>query len=285
MVTIAQITMLIMTALTYIVGGVFAAAEMAGRKAPRRARGVCLGLGIAISAALLIWHSISVMRMEGNWQPLQDNLSALLTLSVVLGVFVAYVQYHRPVPWLEWLIMPVVIMLLLLAGHFGTTKPHAYLPTTYSLLHRIAIFAGALAFMIAGVMGALYLVTDRSLKWRRTEGRHLPPRPTMFSSLERLEHLIYSAVTLGFALFSIGIVTGIAWAIGQPTRLGAHWFLYPKVILALAAWVIFGIVLHTPIAPRLRGRKNAVLSIVGLILTVAALLAALVFMPTTGGAQ
>jgi ABC-type transport system involved in cytochrome c biogenesis permease subunit len=59
------------------------------------------------------------------------------------------------------------------------------------------------------------------------------------------------------------------------TRLGTHWFLSPKVILAFAAWAIFLVVLHTPVAPRLRGRKNAILSIVGLVLTIATLFAVL----------
>jgi ABC-type uncharacterized transport system permease subunit len=65
--------------------------------------------------------------------------------------------------------------------------------------------------------------------------------------------------------------------------MGPHWYLSPKVIFSLAAWAVFAVVLHTPIAPRLRGRKNAVLSIIGVALTLASIVAVLL-MPA-GGAQ
>lgn len=279
-----QIVMLVAAALAYVAGGVAAALELLGKRAPRMARTVCLGLGVVISAVVLIWHTAEVVKQTGDWQPLQDNLSALLTLSVVLAGLVTYVQYRRPIPWLEWLAMPVVLMLLLMAGHFGTTSPHPYLPTAYSLVHRVAIFGGTLAFLVAGAMGGMYLLADRNLrhkpKWG--EAKQAPGHPWMFSSLERLEHLTYSAVTWGFALFTIGVVTGVAWATHGKSRLGPQWYLAPKVLLAVAAWLVFAVVMHTPIAPRLRGRKDAVLSIVGLFLTLAALLAALLFMPTGG---
>lgn len=280
-----QIALLVIAAMAYAAGGAAAVVDVMGRRTPRGARAVCLGLGMAMSAGVLIWHAQRVVSETGSWWPMQDNLSALLTLSVVLAGFVTYVQARHPIAWLEWLVMPVVLALLLMAGHFGTTKPQAYLPGAYSLMHRVSIFSGTLAFLLAGAMGGLYLITDWNLRQRPKWGgpKSAPVRPMMFSSLERLEKLIYTAVTFGFALFSIGVVTGVVWAVhAGHTRLGERWYLVPKVFLALAAWVVFAVVLHTPIAPRLRGKKNAILSIVGLLLTLAALLAALLFMPTGG---
>jgi ABC-type transport system involved in cytochrome c biogenesis permease subunit len=282
MVTAPEITVLLLAVAAYVAGGIGSIVALAGKPVPRHFRSISMGIGIALSAGLLVWHSAET----ATWQPLEDNLSAMLTLAVLLSLFVAYIQHRRPIPSLEWLIMPIVIALLLMAGHFGKTQPHPYLTTTYSLVHRLSSYLGTLAFVVAGMASVLYLMSDRALRSRTRAGvgaRHLAPHPGLFGSLERLDHLTYSAVTLGFALFTVGIVTGIVWVVHEhgKTRLGTHWFLAPKVLLAFAAWLIFAIIVHTPIAPRLRGRKDALLSIIGVIMTIATLFAVLL-MPKGG---
>jgi ABC-type transport system involved in cytochrome c biogenesis permease subunit len=52
----------------------------------------------------------------------------------------------------------------------------------------------------------------------------------------------------------------------------------PKVILAFTVWLVYAIALHTPITPAIRGRKSAMLSIVGFVLMVATLMTVL-YMP------
>ena len=61
--------------------------------------------------------------------------------------------------------------------------------------------------------------------------------------------------------------------------LGPHWITTPKVILTFSAWVVYAVALHTPITPAVRGRKSAMLSIVGFVLMVATLIAVL-YLPT-----
>lgn len=283
MITGIQIAILLLAVAAYAAGGVGSALGLLGKKLPAWFRWCCLLGGIAACCALLVWHTVSVVHTQGEWYPLSDNLSALLTLAVLLAGFVAYVQIRRPIPSLEWLIMPIVIALLLMAGHFGKTQPEAYTQTAYSISHRVTTFLGTIAFVVAGAGGILYLISYRRLRLRPAGGVHAPPAPGMFGSLERLEHLTYHAVTLGFALFSIGLVTGIAWVVHENgrTRLGVPWYASPKVILSAAVWLMFAVILHSPIAPRLRGRRTAILSIMGLILTLATLFAVLL-MPKGG---
>ena len=128
----------------------------------------------------------------------------------------------------------------------------------------------------------IYLLSDHNLRKRKSAGTHFPPS-RLFGSLERIERITYNAVTLGFALFTVGVVSGVAWGLqeGGHERLGAQWYLTPKVVLGIAAWLLFAVVLHSPITPRLRGRKNALLSIVGLLLMIGSVVAVL-FMPTGG---
>jgi ABC-type transport system involved in cytochrome c biogenesis permease subunit len=102
-------------------------------------------------------------------------------------------------------------------------------------------------------------------------------------SLERLENLTHWAVSFGFALLTVGIVTGLGKIMkdGPATKLGPHWITSPKVILAFAVWVVYAIALHTPITPAVRGRRSAMLSIVGFVLMIATL-ASVLFFPKGG---
>ena len=277
MVTGPQIIVLLLAVLAYLAGGAGSALGLMGRKVPRWWRWTCLLSGIALSATLLGWHSLNVVNATGTWQPLNDNFSSMLILAFLLAGFVGYMQIRRPIMALDWLMMPVVVLFLLLAGHFGKTQPAAYIQTTYSVVHALTSYLGTLAFVVAGASGSLYLMADRRLRHRKAGGVPKPPDPGRFGSLERLERLTRASVTVGFALLTIGIVTGVAWVLNAPggTNLGHPWFASPKVILTAAVWLVFGAVLHSPISLRLRGRRNAILSIVGAALTLAALFAAL----------
>ncbi len=111
------------------------------------------------------------------------------------------------------------------------------------------------------------------------------PHGPKLGSLERLERITFTSVTLGFALLTIGLITGLVVlkAHGQ-TRLGDRWFASPKVLLAFAAWVVYAIVLHAPINPSFRGRKVAILSIFGFLLMIGTLIA-VNFVPAGGGSH
>ena len=287
---VAQIILLVLIVVAYVIGGAMTLAraraglrQLKEHKAPATdaiasrhvsaapASLTLLTLGLMLSVILLVWHTLST----NPQQPMQDSFSAMLGLAILLAGFVTYIQWTRPIAALEWFAMPVVIVLLLMAGHFGEATPQTYVPNAYSLVHRVTTLLGAVGFAIAAVCGAMYLHSARSLRRKRLEV------VTTFSSLERLENLTNRAVTLGFAFFTVGCLAGLAWAF-QPddnTRMGQHWV---SVLLAGAVWFVYAIILHTPIAPRLRGRRNARLSVVGFILMLAAIFAVLM-MPQRGG--
>jgi ABC-type transport system involved in cytochrome c biogenesis permease subunit len=74
------------------------------------------------------------------------------------------------------------------------------------------------------------------------------------------------------------LITGMIWSNRGPSHVGPHWFASPKVLLALGTWLVYAVVLHSPINPSFRGRKAAMLSIFGFVLMVAVMIA-VQFMP------
>src|SRR5687768_13945794 len=192
----------------------------------RLAAKVCWYAGVLVGLGVLVWHSVD----RGSWVPLEDNFDALIWLGLLLALFVLYVQRTRPLAGLDWFVMPIVILLLVSAAVFGRAKPHEYVGTTWSWVHRVGSYGGAVAFIIAGAIGAMYLMANRRLR-----SKTAVPGPR-FGSLERLEHLTFVSVTLGFALFTIGSVTGLVKMLAEhkPVPL-------VKLVLAVSVWLVYAI--------------------------------------------
>lgn len=222
--------------------------------------------GVAVGLGLVIWRAV-----ERNVViPLDHNFDALVMLALVMAGFVLYVQMTRPIGALDWFLMPFVVVLLIGAGVFGKTLPHEYdVRSLWTVTHLVSNYAGLAAFVVAGSAGAMYLIVHRRLR-----RKNAPTMPGL-GNLERLEQVTRLAATLGFALLTVGLLTGVAriWEFGGNTQLGAGWLKSPKVILTLSVWLVYAVVLHAPINPRFRGRRSAILSVAGLILILGTLLA------------
>ncbi len=264
--TTGQISLLIVSVILFAVGGIVSVARL---KWPsdrlRIAAKACVYLGILAGVAVLVWHSLQ----RHSWIPLGDNFDALIWLAMLLAIFIAYVQRVRPLGVLDWFTMPIVILLLLGAIFFGREEYRSYLTDAWSWVHRVTSYGGALAFAIAAAAGLMYVFAARKLRSKSTGG------PEM-GSLERLENLTRTAVTFGFALLTVGMVTGMMkiYDAGRTTS-------STKIALASGVWVVYAIVLHAPINPSFRGRKTAVLSVVGFVLMIGAIVAA----EMTGGSR
>jgi len=260
-----QLLLLGVSIALFVIGGALSLARLRVQRGwMRQGARLCLLLGLLAAAATLVWHSLS----RGSWLPIEDNFDAFIWLAILLTVFVIYVGRVRPLPGLDWFIMPAVVLLLIFAGLFGKGRPHEYVESTWHWSHRVSAYGGAVAFAVAAAVGAMYLIVNRRLR-----SKNASPGPDL-GSLERLEHLTRASVTLGFALLTIGLVTGLVRALHRSTTLGTHWFTSPKVILACAVWIVYALVLHAPINPSFRGRKAAILSIVGFLLMLGSMVAA-----------
>ncbi len=118
----------------------------------------------------------------------------------------------------------------------------------------IAIFAnGFLALGFCG--GIMYLIQDRELKKKRfTLFYHRLP------SLEALDQLNQHCLTIGFPLLTLGIITGSLWA---KQAWGSYWHWDPKETWSLIIWFIYAGLLHQRLAIGWRGKRSAIMSVIG----------------------
>ncbi|HTL28035.1 MAG TPA: cytochrome c biogenesis protein CcsA [Tepidisphaeraceae bacterium] len=258
--TIGQLGLLIAAIAFFVISAVISLSRLwRERPGARIAAKACGWTGVLFGLIVLVWHDAT----RGNWLPLGDNFDSLIWLALLLAIFAFYVQRTKPIGGLDWFITPIVILLLTAAAVFGRTKPHEYISTTWAWVHRVSAYGGAVAFFVAGAVGAMYLVVNQRLRKKKLQ----PAGPNM-GSLERLEHFTFTAVTVGFALLTIGAITGFVQLVFQKQHTSTA-----KIVLASGVWLVYALFLHSPINPRFRGRKAAMLSVLGVVLMIGTLVA------------
>lgn len=112
---------------------------------------------------------------------------------------------------------------------------------------------GFLALAFCG--GLMYLLQERELKTKRF-GYFFSRLP----SLEALDQLNSHCLTAGFLCLTFGIITGAIWA---HQAWGTYWQWDPKETWSLITWVIYLIQVHQRITVGWRGRRAAVMAILG----------------------
>lgn len=119
------------------------------------------------------------------------------------------------------------------------------------------VYFGIAALVIAGILAA-----------RQRIGERLP-------SFEVLDDVMYKAIAIGFAFFTIATVLGALWA---ADAWGGYWSWDPKETWALIVWLNYAAWLHMRLMKGLRGTISAWWALVGLVITTFAFLGVNMFL-------
>lgn len=132
--------------------------------------------------------------------------------------------------------------------------------SAWLISHVVFIFVGDAFLALACGIGILYLIQERDIKSKRPGFffRRLP-------SLEMLDNGGYICIASGFVLLTLGLITGIVYA---KTVWGRFWSWDPKEVWSGITWLLYAALIHGRLAVGWRGRKSAVMAIVGFAATV-----------------
>ena len=103
--------------------------------------------------------------------------------------------------------------------------------------------------------GLMYLLLERELKRKRFG--YIFER---FPSLDSLDQLNNHCLTAGFIFLTLGIVTGSIWA---RQAWGTYWQWDPKETWSLITWFLYLIQLHQRFTVGWRGKRAAVMAVIG----------------------
>ena len=181
--------------------------------------------------------------------------SSFFAWCIVLIFF--FLEYRYRVDLLGPFTMPVVFVLMLSSSILPREiKPLSPVLQSYWLgIHTFLAFLGDAAFATAFGVGIMYLIQEHHLKTKRLGGlfQRLP-------NLQILDEINYKLITLGFPLLTLAIITGALWA---ESAWGSYWSWDPKEVWSLITWFIYALVLHVRLTVGWRGKKAAILSIIG----------------------
>lgn|SRR5512139_1315249 len=208
---------------------------------------------LAMRALVLGYDSIATF---------QEELSFIACLMV--GLYLA-IASRANLTVVGALVSPLAFLFTLSA--FALKAPTPELPDRLQNIwlpaHVAPAFLGYAIFAIAFCLSLIYLLQEKQLKAKRKGDlfRRLP-------SLETLDNLNHRFVSWGFALFSIGIITG---ALLAKQSWGAMWSWEPVEVWSAVTWLLYALLLHAR-SVGWRGRKAARLTIVGFAVLVASFL-------------
>ena len=174
----------------------------------------------------------------------------------IVGSYLAF-QLKFNIRILGTFVSPLAVVFMLLSSAIpGRVIPNSKLFKSFWLtLHVATMFIGMAIFALAFCAGIMYLLQERQIK-SKSFGllyRRLP-------SLEVLDSLNYVCLTFGFPLITIGLISGFVYA-GAVWQSYWHWD--PKEILSVVSWLIYAVLLHERLAVGWRGRRAAIMAIVG----------------------
>lgn len=127
------------------------------------------------------------------------------------------------------------------------------LKSNWLTVHVVTCFIGYAAFAIAFGLGIMYLL-------QRGDGDQESALGVRFPEKRILDELNYQMVLFGFLFLSAGIISGAVWA---NSAWGRYWGWDPKETWSLITWFVYAGLLHARFMRGWRGKRIAVLSMVG----------------------
>jgi cytochrome c-type biogenesis protein CcsB len=163
---------------------------------------------------------------------------------------------------MRWLGLPVTLLATVGNGLAVTVFYVAVAPLVPSLhsvwfvIHITAAAISGSAFNIGGLISILYLIKKRA-EDRGTVGSVLARLP----EARRMDVIAYRVLAFAFPLWTFTIAAGAIWA---EYAWGRYWGWDPKETWALVTWVIFACYLHARSTAGWKGKRAAMIAILGL---------------------
>jgi ABC-type uncharacterized transport system permease subunit len=157
-------------------------------------------------------------------------------------------------------VMPAVALfsfavVFFIQGRAGTAGPRDGLMET----HIALAILGYAAFVVAFVVGLMYLAQVKQLKTKRFQSlfERLP-------ALEVLDRMNFGAVVVGLVAMTLSIAAVFAWASSHGTY-SPRWWLDPRILAPTALWGFYVVLLLFRLTARVRGKKVALLTVLGFL--------------------
>jgi cytochrome c-type biogenesis protein CcsB len=228
-----------------------------------RALGAFVLLIVSAAVGFLLWYT--VVRQAHEIQPLVPALQSwwmklhvpanfigygMFALAAMVAFAYLIKQKAGETRW--WKLAPLWLLGVVLCFEPVVFRQKAEGTSAYWM-----VYFGVSALIVAAILAA-----------RQRIGERLP-------AFELLDDLMYKAIAVGFAFFTIATILGAFWA---AEAWGGYWSWDPKETWALIVWLNYAAWLHMRLMKGLRGAISAWWALVGLVVTTFAFLGVNMFL-------
>lgn len=220
------------------------------------------GFGLVLAGFLFHTVVLAAGWYQSGHIPVGNLYETLLMAAwAVAGIFVVF-NHRFNLKIFGIYAAPLITLIMLLATQVPRIQAQAQpvFDNFWLVIHILAIFLGEAALALACGAGILYLLQERAIKTKH-HGFFYKRLP----SLELLDSAGYACLIVGFTLMTFGLITGIIYA---KSVWGRFWSWDPKEVWAAITWLLYAILLHERLTVGWRGRRSAILAIIGFAVVV-----------------
>jgi cytochrome c-type biogenesis protein CcsB len=214
---------------------------------------------IGLTGMLVRWYESYLMGADIGHIPISNLYEVFILFCLITALFHLYYEarYQSLVlgAFVLWIILAAVAFIFWYSVSRDAHQIQPLVPALQSWwmkIHVPANFIGYGTFALAAMVAIAYLLKSKNILADR-----LP-------SLELMDDVMYKAIAVGFAFFTIATILGALWA---AEAWGGYWSWDPKETWALIVWLNYAAWLHMRLMKGLRGVVAAWWALVGLLVT------------------
>ena len=242
------------------------------------------GVGLAAHLVSIVGRGAAAQRIPlGNMY----EYSLLLSFLVVLA-YLVFVEGIARVRTVGGFVLGFAVITMAVAVLFLYVGPAPLVPALNSYwrqVHVSSMIASSSLLALGGVLTILYLVKERRerrlpdsppimggavslddapphLEAGADEPTAAPARRGWLPRSSTLDRLAYRMIAFGFPIWTFGIITGAIWA---ESAWGRYWGWDPKETWSFITWVVFAGYLHARATSGWKGRRAAIVALVGFV--------------------
>ena len=225
---------------------------------------------LGFTGMMVRWYESYLIGADVGHIPVSNLYEVFILFSMITAMFYLYYEQRYATRQLGPFVMLVISAAVGFLLWYTVTRDAAdiqplvpALQSWWMKIHVPANFIGYGTFALAAMVGSAYLLKSHGYLADR-----LP-------SLEVLDDVMYKAISVGFAFFTVATILGALWA---AEAWGGYWSWDPKETWALIVWLNYAAWLHMRLMSGLRGRVAAWWALIGLVVTTFAFLGVNMFL-------
>ena len=228
------------------------------------------GVVLGLTGMLVRWYESYLIGADVGHIPVSNLYEVFILFSLITAMFYLYYEQHYATRQLGAFVMLVISAAVVFLMWYTVTRDAAdiqplvpALQSWWMKIHVPANFIGYGTFALSAMVASAYLL--------KSSGYLVDRLP----SLEVLDDVMYKAISVGFAFFTVATILGALWA---AEAWGGYWSWDPKETWALIVWLNYAAWLHMRLMTGLRGRVASWWALVGLLVTTFAFLGVNMFL-------